>query len=139
MYYTVSVVNNRAIAMLLQQCLTLWDPMDHSQPGSCVHGILQARILEWVAMPSSRGSSQPKGWSHISQFPALAGGFFTTSTIQEVHIIMEYYSIIYYSNIYVMEYYSAIKMNEIMSSAETWIDLEGIILSETSQRKTNAV
>ena len=36
------------------------DPLDCSPPGSSVHGILQARILEWVAMPSSRGSSQPR-------------------------------------------------------------------------------
>ena len=38
-----------------QSCLTLWDPMDCSPPGSSVHGILQARILEWVVMPFSRG------------------------------------------------------------------------------------
>jgi len=44
-------------AKLLPSCLTLCDPMDCSPPGSSVHGILQARILEWVAMPSSRGSS----------------------------------------------------------------------------------
>ena len=43
-----------------QSCLTLCDSMDCSLPGSSVHGILQARILEWVAMPFSRGSSQPK-------------------------------------------------------------------------------
>ena len=43
-----------------QSCWTLWDPVDCSPPGSSVHGILQARILEWVAMPSSRGSSQPR-------------------------------------------------------------------------------
>ena len=41
-------------------CLTLCDPIDCSPPGSPIHGILQARILEWVAMPSSRGSSQPR-------------------------------------------------------------------------------
>ena len=47
--------------MCAQACLTLCDPMmDCSPPGSSVHGILQARVLEWVAMPSSRGSSQPK-------------------------------------------------------------------------------
>ena len=45
-------------AKLLQLCLTLCNPMDHSLPGSSIHGILQARILEWVAMCSSRGSSQ---------------------------------------------------------------------------------
>ena len=44
-------------AKLLQSCPTLCDPMDYSPPGSSVHGILQARILEWVAMSSSRGSS----------------------------------------------------------------------------------
>ena len=46
-------------AKSLQSYLTLCNPMDCSLPGSSVHGILQARILEWVAMPSSRGSSRP--------------------------------------------------------------------------------
>ena len=44
-------------ALVFQSCLTLFDPMACSLPGSSVHGILQARILEWIAMPSSRGSS----------------------------------------------------------------------------------
>ena len=43
-------------AKLLHQCPTLCDPMDCSPPGSSVHGTLQARVLEWVAMASSRGS-----------------------------------------------------------------------------------
>ena len=47
-------------AQSLQSCLTLCDTMDCSPPGSSVHGILQARILEWVAMPLSRGSSRPR-------------------------------------------------------------------------------
>ena len=47
-------------AKLIQLCLTLCIPMDHSLFGSSVHGILQARILEWVAISSSRGSSQHK-------------------------------------------------------------------------------
>ena len=42
--------------LVTQSCLTLCDPMDCSLPGSSVHGILQARILEWVAIPFSRGS-----------------------------------------------------------------------------------
>ena len=46
-------------AKLLQSCLTLCNPTDCSPPGSSVHGILQARILEWVALPSSRGSPGP--------------------------------------------------------------------------------
>ena len=49
-----------------QSCPTLWDPMDCSPPGSSVHGILQARILEWVAIPSSKGSSQPREQTQVS-------------------------------------------------------------------------
>ena len=52
-----------------QSCPTLDDPMDCSPPGSSVHGILQARIQEWVAFPFSRGSSQPRS-------PALWADFF---------------------------------------------------------------
>ena len=55
-------------------CVWFCDCMDHSQPGSSVLGIFLARILERVAMLSSRGSSQPRDWSHIS---CIAGGFFT--------------------------------------------------------------
>ena len=44
----------------LQLCLAPGDPMDRSPPGSSVHGILQARLPEWVALPSSRGSSWPR-------------------------------------------------------------------------------
>ena len=47
----------------LQSCSTLCNPMNCSPPGSCVHGVLQAEILEWVAMPSSRGSSWPRDWT----------------------------------------------------------------------------
>ena len=49
-----------------QSCLTLCDPMDHSPPGSFVHGILQARILEWTDMPSSREPSQPRDQTCVS-------------------------------------------------------------------------
>ena len=45
---------------------TLCDSMDYSSLGSCVHGIFHARILEWVAMPSSRGSPQPRDQTHMS-------------------------------------------------------------------------
>ena len=50
-------------AKSLQSCPTVCDPMECSQPGSSVHGILQARILEWVTVPSSRGSSRPRDWN----------------------------------------------------------------------------
>ena len=69
-----------AYMLSIQLCLTLCDSMDRSPPGSSVHGIPQARILEWVAMPSSRGSSQSRDQTHVCLLasPALAGGFFTT-------------------------------------------------------------
>ena len=50
-------------APLLQSYLTLCNPMDYSPPGSSVHGIFLARTLEWVATPSSRGSSKPRDWT----------------------------------------------------------------------------
>ena len=49
-----------------QSCLTLCDPVDCNSPGFSVHGILQVRILQWVAMPSSRGSSWPRDRTCIS-------------------------------------------------------------------------
>ena len=60
-------------AQLPQSCPTLCNPKDYSPPGSSVHGILQARILEWVAMPSSRESSQPRDRTHVF---CTSGGFF---------------------------------------------------------------
>ena len=57
--------------------------MDCSPPDSSVHGILQLRILEWVAMPSSRGSSQPRDWTLVSYSSCIAGQFFTTSAAWE--------------------------------------------------------
>ena len=68
---------------VIQWCPTLWDPMDCSPPGSSVHGILQASILEWVAIPSSR-DSQPRDWTQISH---IAGGFFTLWATREALII----------------------------------------------------
>ena len=60
-----------------KSCLILCDPMDCSSPGSFVHGILQARILEWVATPFSRGSSRPRDPTLVS---CTAGRFFTIWT-----------------------------------------------------------
>ena len=66
--------------LVAQLCVTLWDPMDCNLPGSSVHGILQARILEWVAMPSSRGSSWPRDWTQVC---CIAGGVFTVWATRE--------------------------------------------------------
>ena len=54
------------VCLVPQSCPTLCNPMDCSLPGSSVHRILQARILEWVAMPSSRGSSSPRDRTQVS-------------------------------------------------------------------------
>ena len=62
-------------------CLSFWDPTDCSLPGSSVCGILQARILEWVAIPFSRGSSQPRDWTWVS---CIVGGFFVIWATREV-------------------------------------------------------
>ena len=64
-----------------QPCLTLCDPVHCGPPGSSVHGIFPARILEWVAISSSRGSSQPRIKPVATCFSWLAGGFFTTVMI----------------------------------------------------------
>ena len=61
-----------------QSCPALCDPMDCSPPCSSVHGVPQARILEWVATAFSRGSSHPGIELESPASPALAGGFFTT-------------------------------------------------------------
>ena len=58
-----------------QSCPTLCDPMDCT-----VHGILQVRILEWVAFPFSKGSFQPRDWTQVS---CIAGRFFTSWTTRE--------------------------------------------------------
>ena len=72
--------------LVAQSCLTLATPWTVALPGSSVHGIFQARILEWVAIYFSRGSSQTKDLTHIS---CLAGRFFTTSAPWEVlHILL---------------------------------------------------
>ena len=67
-------------AKSLQSCPTLCDPRDCSLLSSTVHGILQERILEWVAMPFSRGSSQPRDQTQLSY---IAGGFFTIWATRE--------------------------------------------------------
>ena len=60
--------------LVTQTCPALCDLMDCNPPGSSVHGILQARILDWVAIPFSRGSSQPRDQIWVSR---IAGRLFT--------------------------------------------------------------
>ena len=64
-----------------QSCPTLWDPMDCSPPGSPIHGIFQARILEWVVISFSRRSFQPRDWAWVSR---IVGRCFTIWATREV-------------------------------------------------------
>ena len=69
--------------LVAQSCLTLCEPMDYSSPGSSVHGILQARTLEWVAISLSRGSSWPRNWTWVS---CIADGFFTIESLRKTFL-----------------------------------------------------
>ena len=71
-----------SVVLVVHLCLTLCDPMDNSLSGSSVHGILQARILEWVATPFSRGSSRPRDQTWVS---STVGRFFTIWATGEAH------------------------------------------------------
>ena len=68
------------VCLITQLCLTLCDPLDCSPPGSSVHGIFQIRLLEWVAISFSGGSSEPRDWPCIS---CMKGGLFTHWAIGE--------------------------------------------------------
>ena len=82
--------------LVAQSCLTLCDhglcshgPVHGSSPASSIHGILQARIVEWVAIPFSRGSSQPRDQTRVSH---NAGIFFTVWATREARL--QWYNII---------------------------------------------
>ena len=71
--------------LVAQSCPTLCGPMDCILPGSSVHGILQARILEWVTIPFSRGSSHTKNQTWVFH---IAGRFFTLQVTREAVIVV---------------------------------------------------
>ena len=68
-------------ANVLQSCSTLCEPMDCSPLGSSVHGILQTRILEWVAIPFSKGSSQPRDRTWLFHFAGRLPTIWTTRAV----------------------------------------------------------
>ena len=89
-WLVVSLSWRKVKVLVTQSYPTLWDPMDCNPPGSSVHGILQARILEWVAFPFSRGSSQPRDQTWVS---CIAGRFFTIWATREASLgSVKYYS-----------------------------------------------
>ena len=107
----------------LQSCLTLWDPVDCCPPGSSVHGILQACVLEWVAMPSSRGSSQPRDQTRIFYVPCIG----RQVLYHECQLGSPYFPTI--------DYYSVMKWKEPLSHERTQGNFKCIFLSGRSQSK----
>ena len=76
----------KVLAMSVTQvCPTLCNPMEYNPPGPSILGILQARILEWVASPFCRGSSQPRDWTQVS---CIAGRFFTVWATRKSNSIL---------------------------------------------------
>ena len=98
-YYIPGGVNSKedffwrergCVCLVAQSCPPPCNLMDCSQPGSSVHGILQARTLEWVALPSSRGSSPVRDWMWVS---CIAGGFFTIWATREAQAKCDGYGV----------------------------------------------
>ena len=79
-YNCGSQVRHHHESVVAQLCPTLWDPMDCTLPGSSVHRIFQARILEWVAISFSRGSFGPRDRTQVSR---IASRFFTIWATRE--------------------------------------------------------
>ena len=79
------IVNQLCAVLCLaaQPCLTLCDPMDYSLPDCSIHGIFQARILEWIAISFSKRSSQPRDWTGVSR---IVGRCFTMWATREALI-----------------------------------------------------
>ena len=93
---SVQMSSCAVLCLVTQSCLTFCNPMDCSPPGSSVHEIFQARILDWVAMPSFRGSSQPRDRTQVSH---IAGRFFTVSAHQRSSKILERVACLFSSNV----------------------------------------
>ena len=94
------------LSEVTQSCPTLCDPVDCTLPGSSVHGILQARILEWVAISFSRGSSRPRDRTQISH---IAGRCFNlwakAKEVPKSQILMQYFYLFSFIKIFICVYF----------------------------------
>ena len=95
------IIGAAAAAKSLQSCPTLCNPMDCSPQGSSVHGIFQARVLEWVTISFSRGSSQARDQTRVA---CIAGRHFTVWATREAHLIWPYIHIYIYIYIHIHTY-----------------------------------
>ena len=119
-------IGPRVKVIVAQLCLTVCDPMDCSPPGSSVCGILQAKTLEWVAIPFSRGSSWPRDWTWFS---GIAGRFFTIWVIgfkMFLNLEFHYFTI-----------YSVTK--NITTSGERWSEIVIVILTFIFLKKSQYI
>ena len=78
------------VCEVTQSCPTFCDPVDCSPPGSSFHEILQTRILEWVAISFSRGSSQPRDWTQVSRIAGRRFNLWATREAQYKIAIFKY-------------------------------------------------
>ena len=115
------------VYIISESCLSLCNTMDCSLPGSSVHGILQARILEWVAIPFSRGSSWPRDWTCVSCISRVDRGILYHWAIWEGQ------DVVYAHNKILLSH----KKNGNFPFATMWVDLEGIMSTEVSQTEKN--
>ena len=127
-------------ANLRQSCLTLCHPVNHSLPGSSVHGILQERRLEWVAVPSSRRSSWPRDKTYISQSPALTGRLSTTRVTWEAYYRFQVFTLIYdiYFSLTSITLYDSLQVHPCLCKWQNCTD-EAICRAEieTQMNRTN--
>ena len=118
----------RSSAVLRAKLLQSWDPMDCSPPGSSVHGILQARILEWVACPPPGDLPDPGSEPEPPMPPALAGRFFATSIIWEAPRERNTLVILSLEGTVEAHVSKSIDLREWMSLGSLWIQTDLIIL-----------
>ena len=105
-FFLVNLAKSFSIlcAQSLQSSLTFCDLIDHSPPGSSVHRILQAEILDWVAISSSGGSSPPRNWTHVS---CITGRFFTTEPLGKLYIcVCVCVCVCVYMHVYILYIYN---------------------------------
>ena len=110
----------------------LYDPKDCGLPGSSVHGMSQARILKWVAISISRGSSQPRDWTEES--PTMAGGFFTTeppgkpgSDGAKIVTCMSYESLL----LLLLSHFSRVRLCDPIDGSQPGSPIPGILQART--------
>ena len=118
-YYGYTLKQSRIIhyekdkwSEVAQSCPTLCNPMDCSLPGSSLHGIFQAIVLEWIAISFSRGSSQPRDWTWVSRFVDRCFPIWAMRKIKRIQIKNEFFQILVWVlkkvSLFVKRFYSSV-------------------------------